>query len=369
LISATLLFWFFTALGVSFVCSILEAILLATSRSHVELLRREGKRSGQILHELKRRIDHPLIGILTLNTLANMFGSAGVGAETARLAVRNNIDQAVPVAIAAGLLTLSILVLSEIVPKTLGATYCRRLAAPASYAIRAIVVLLWPVIRTLEIVPKLVARADRKASVSREEIAVLAQMGGEAGTLPARESDVIGNLLRLNLMRAKDVMTPRVELFTLPQSMTAGQAAREHTPIRFSRIPIYDDSVDRITGLVLRHQILEACVTGRGNTTLGELKHPLKIFPETKTIASLLDEFTRTDDHMFLIVDEYGGTEGVVTLEDVLETLLGVEITDEMDAIENLRRIAIARILSERSGRSGRSGARPSPAEAPEVRR
>ncbi len=351
MISATLVFWFLTALIVSFVCSILEAILLATSRAHVELLRREGKRSGQILYELKKRIDQPLIGILTLNTLANMFGSAGVGAETARLAVQRGIDQAVPVAVAAGLLTFAILVLSEIVPKTLGATYWRTLAAPAAPLIKAIVVILWPVIRALEFVPKLITGGEGRVSVSREEIAAMAEIGGQAGSLPTRESEVIGNLLRLNLLRAKDVMTPRVELFTLPQSMRAQDAAEQHTPIRFSRIPIYDDSVDQITGIVLRHQILEACVSGRGGTPLAELKHPVKIFPETKTIASLLDEFTRTDDHMFLVVDEYGGTEGVVTLEDVLETLLGVEITDEMDAIENLRRMALQRIASGRTDR------------------
>lgn len=358
MISTTLVLYFLLALGVSFLCSTLEAVLLSTSRSHIEILRQRGKPAGAILHRLKQRIDRPLIGILTLNTIANMFGSAGVGAETARLASAQGIPDALPVAIAAGTLTFCILVFSEIIPKTVGATYWRQLAAPSARIIQALMILLGPLIRLLEVIPRSISRQGARATVSRDEIAVLAQMGSEAGSLPARESEVIANLLRLSAVRAKDVMTPRVDMFALPASMTAQQFADQHPDLRHSRIPVYGQSVDQVTGVVLKTRVLEACLRGNGSRTLDELKGPVHIVPETKTLASLLDVFVKRDEHLFLVVDEYGGTEGIVTLEDVIETLLGVEIFDELDGIERLRRIALHRLHASPRPRPARESSK-----------
>lgn len=351
MISSALVVYFVGALVVSFVCSLLEAVILSTTASHVQLMVHEKRAGARAMQSLKRRVDRPLIAILTLNTLANMFGSAAVGAEAARAATRAGIDDALPVALAAGAMTACILIFSEIIPKTLGATYWRALAPMAAALTEWIVRLLSPVVFVLEFVPRILANPEAASSVTREEVLVLTEMGRKAGAIPSRESEVIGNLLRLNLMRVRDVMTPRVDLLALQKDRTIGSVARDGESLRFSRIPIYAESTDQIVGIVLRYLVLEACLAGRENETLETLKAPLHIVPESKSIASVLDEFIHRHEHLFLVVDEYGGTEGVISLEDVIEALLGVEIADEMDGIEALRRVALQRIAEERLGR------------------
>lgn len=354
MISTPLVFYFLLAMGVSFVCSMLESVLLSTTRSHIELLRAQGRPVGEAMHRLKQRIDRPLIGILTLNTIANMLGAAGVGAETARLAARRGAEDALPVAIAAGSLTFAILVFSEIIPKTLGATFWRQLAAPSTRLIQALLVVLGPVVWMLEVIPRSIARKGAQASVSREEIRILAEMGRRTGALPDRESAVIANLLRLGAVRVKDVMTPRVDMLAVPETMTAEQFARSQRGVRYSRIPVYGRTVDEITGVVLKTRILESCMNGQGELALSTLKGPVHVVPETKTIASVLEEFVKRDEHLFLVVDEYGGTEGIVTLEDAIETLLGVEIFDELDSIDRIRRVAMDQMRSQARAKHAR---------------
>lgn len=351
MVSTALVVYFLSAVALSFVCSLLEAVLLSTTHSHVQLMLKQGLPGGKRLQALKHRIDRPLIAILTLNTLANMFGSAGVGAEAARAATQAGRSDALPVALAAGALTACILVFSEIVPKTVGATHWRRLAPAASAVISVIVVLLTPVIALLEFVPRLISHRAAQSHVTRDEVLVLTEMGRKTGSIPNREGDVIANLLRLNLMRVRDVMTPRVELFALHKDRTAADVVKSLSPIRYSRIPIFDQTTDQIIGVVLRHQLAEACLMGNGNATLDSLKSPVHFVPESKSIASVLDEFIRRHEHLFVVVNEYGGTEGVISLEDVIETLLGVEINDEMDGIESLRKLALERIAMDRHDR------------------
>ncbi len=348
LITPTLVIIFLGAVVVSFVCSLTEAVLLSTPHSFVESLASHGRRSGRALQELKRRIDRPLIVILTLNTIANMFGSAGVGAESAAIAKRAGLASGPWVAASAAALTVAILVGCEIIPKTLGAIYWKSLAPAIAPGLLLLVRALSPLVWALEVFPRLLARRDAPMEVSRDEVMALTEMGRKTGAIPDRESQTIANLLRLNLMRVRDAMTPRVDVFALPKERTAEDVARSFKPIRYSRIPVYDGSIDEIVGVVHKTRILEACINGQGAMRLEEIGEPLHVVPETKSIASLLDEFTRRHEHMFMVVNEYGGFEGVVTLEDAFEALLGVDIDDEMDRIEKLRTLALERLARQK---------------------
>ncbi|GAB4520425.1 MAG: CNNM domain-containing protein [Phycisphaerales bacterium] len=341
---APLITYFLLAMGVSFVCSLLEATLLSIGPVTVEMLASGGKRSGAILRELKSRVDRPLIAILTTNTIANMLGAAGVGAEAQRIAETRGWSPGLVVFVAATTLTVAILLFSEIVPKSLGAAHAKRLAVPASYTLHALVRLLWPVVIALEGVPKALARSAEPGGVTREEIAALAEMGHKAGALKKREGEVIANLFAMDSVRAKDVMTPRVEMFSLERTMTAQEVLDKHKRLRYSRIPIHDGDPDTVTGMVLRYRLFEVCVRGKGHLTLEQLREPIHAVPETATLGRLLDEFIHRGAHIFLVVDEYAGTAGIVTLEDVVETLLGVDIVDESDPVASLRRLARERM-------------------------
>ena len=332
-----LLIYFTLALLASFLCSLLEASLLSMPQSHVERTRESGSRTGKILAGLKSKLDRPLAAILTLNTLAHTGGAAGVGAETTKIAARRGLDEALWTGIAAVIVTILVLVFSEIIPKTIGAVYWRGLTPFTAYSVRFLIWTMYPVVRMLELISRLFYPKNFQEGVTREEMRVMAQLASASGSLQQNEGRVITNLFALHDVQARDVMTPRVEVFTLPESMTAEQVARKHKRLRFSRIPVYSESPDTITGLVLRHRIFEMCVQGQGSKTLGDLKNSVHFVPETKTIASLLDEFIKRSDHLFIVVNEFGSPEGIVTLEDAIETLLGVEIVDEYDSVEDLR--------------------------------
>lgn len=331
-----LFFYFLLAVLLSFLCSILEAVLLSVSHAHIELLIRDDLRSGRILKNLKERVDRPLAAILTVNTVANTVGAAGVGAQA--LAVFGSGW----VALASGLLTFTILVFSEVIPKTLGAAHWKRLAPFSAYTITGLIFLCYPMVLFLRAVSRLIARTGgAQARVTRRELSALAGIGADEGTLMGKEKRVIQNLLRLKYIRAGDVMTPRSVMTALQKDLTVAQAMAETGQPKFSRIPVYEENIDRITGLVLRIRILEAQTAGKGHLTMEQLSQPIHAVPESKSIAGTLDEFIKRREHLFLVVDEYGGTEGIVTLEDAIETLLGVEIVDEFDSVADMRQYAL----------------------------
>lgn len=351
---APLAIYFALAISISFLCSLLEATILSISAGQVEALAASGKKSGQILRELKERIDRPLIAILTTNTIANMLGAAGVGAEAQEIADANGWNRDLFVFGAATLLTILILVFSEIVPKTLGAAYAKSIAGPAAYVLRVLVILLTPVVVLLEGLPKMIAGRSEDGAVTKEEIAALVDLGHRSGTLQAREGRFIANLFALDTVRAKDVMTPRVEAFTLDRRLHVDEVLQKHTRIRHSRIPVYSGDPDTIIGLVLRYRLFEVALKGQASKRLEELVDPIHAVPETTRLGKLLDTFIHRGDQIFLVVDEYGGTAGIVTLEDVVETLLGVEIVDEYDAVDNLRRLARERMEEKMRRRAER---------------
>jgi len=344
-----LLVYLALALLVSFVCSLFEATLLATSDSHVQVMLRGGKRAGARLARLRERIDHPLIAILTANTVANMFGAAGVGTETAKIVSAKGLSESLWVGIASAVLTFLVLIFAEIIPKTLGAAYWKSLAGPLSLPIAALTVALMPVVMLLERIPRLITKNSSASDVSRDEIAVLAEMSQASGSMDRYESRIIGNLIGLHDIQAQKVMTPRVEVFALNKDETVGDVLAEHSPIRYSRIPVYSESKDKVLGFALRWELLEEAVGGHRETTMSELVKPIKAVPETAPVAGLLRQFINEREHIFLVVDEYGSNVGIITLEDAIETLLGVEIIDELDLVADLRQLASKR-LKERGG-------------------
>ncbi len=330
-----LIVYFLLAIIVSFVCSLLEAVILSLSHAHIALMAEKGTRSGRILQAFKEKINHPLSAILTLNTVANTVGAAGVGAQA--LAVYGNKW----VAFFSGLLTFCILVFSEIIPKTLGAVYWKQLAPFAAYVTHALIIITYPFVFSFEKLGRLIAARGIQIKVTREEMMVAAEMGQAEGQLMDRERSIIKNLLRLNNIYVRDVLTPRSVLFALPKDQTVGQILKEHSVIGFSRIPIYGKDLDDITGLVYRNKINRAFTGGRAELKIEEIARPIRVVPASKSVADVLDDFIELREHIFLVVDEYGGTAGIITLEDAIETLLGVEIVDELDTVDDMQKYAL----------------------------
>lgn len=329
-----LLIYLFLAVFISFMCSLLEAVILSVSPSFIETQAKEGKKYAFILQKLKNEIDRPLAAILTLNTIAHTVGAAGVGAEVSKLYG----DQFL--ALASGALTFIVLIFSEIIPKTLGASNWKTFAPMASYTIRAMIVVLYPIVYVMEIISDLVG-GGRENIMTREEMIATAEIGVGHGSLNKKESNIIRNLLMLDNIFVYDIMTPRSVLMALPEEMTVEEVVNTHKPIRYSRIPIFKEDIDNIQGVVHRYQILEASSNDLDTKKLSELKSGIHSVPEDISVSACLDQLIHRNDHIFLVVDEYGSTMGIVTLEDAIETLLGVEIVDEFDSVADLRAYAL----------------------------
>lgn len=340
--SPTLLFIYLTlAIGVSFLCSLVEAGILSVRKPQVLVLVNEGKRSGRLLEAMQLNIERPLAAILTLNTFAHTFGAAGVGAESQKIFGTG-------VAIISVGVTLAILVFSEIIPKTLGAVYANPLAGFTAYTVQGMIWLAWPLVVVLEMMSKRM-RGSSAETITREEIAVVADLGQETGALHERESGVIRNLLQLDRIRVEDVMTPRPVVFLLGKDSTVGEFVEQHESVPFSRIPIRGESIDEIVGVVLQRDLHQAGRDGRQLARVETFVKPIHAVPMTASVAAAMEQFIARQEHIFLVVDEYGGTAGIITLEDVIETLLGVEIVDETDSVEDMRKLA--RELAERRRR------------------
>jgi CBS domain containing-hemolysin-like protein len=322
------------ALLFSFLCSIAEAALLSVSPSYIAHLRREGDPLADRLQGLTSSIDRSLAAILTLNTIAHTVGAGGAGAEAAAYFG----EQWVGVAMA--ILTLLILFLSEIVPKTLGAVYWRSLAGPTATFVQALIKVLYPLIWISELLTKLITRGRSVHSFSREEFAALADVGVERGQIEKDESRIVRNLLRFRELQAKAIMTPRTVIFALHQDLTIDAALAEHPDPSFSRIPIYGRSIDDIRGFVLKADLMREKLANRGSLPLNEIRRDVEVIIETATLGTVFERFLDEQIHLILLLDEYGGLAGLVTLEDVFETLIGIEIVDESDDIDDLQKLA-----------------------------
>jgi CBS domain containing-hemolysin-like protein len=327
-------FFIFLALGVSFICSLLEAIILSVTWSHIEILSKHEKGSGNRLKKLKNDIDQPLAAILTWNTISHTIGAAGVGSEFHKLG--NEWFTAASI-----ILTILILVFSEIIPKTLGAIYWKKLAPTAAYLLDGLVWITWPIVVILNAFSRKIAEGNKDhKEMTREEMIAVAEIGETQGALEKQETQVIKNLLTLDKILAEDVMTPSTVMMALHRTETVGKVVQKNASIPFSRIPIYDENIDDIIGVVFRSKIMELHSKGESDTRMEDLVSKLLTVNPEDSVSRLLDEFLRKKEHIFLVVDEYGTTQGIITLEDAMETLLGAEIVDESDSVEDMRQLA-----------------------------
>lgn len=334
------------AIGVSFLCSILEAVLLSVTPSYMAVLENDQPTLAARLRHLKEDIDRPLAAILTLNTIAHTVGAAGAGAQAAVVFGDASLG------VFSAVLTFLILVLSEIIPKTIGATYWRGLVPIVSRILPPLILLLWPLVKMSQMLTKVLSGGKKKNQVSREELSALATVGQREGVVDASESRILQNLLRLNVLTVSDIMTPRTVVYALPQDATVGSLIDDLEAMRFSRIPIYEDTIDQVSGFVLKTEILIKAVKDEESAPISELSRELTHVTANMHLRELFDHLLQFDRHIALVVDEFGGTAGIVTLEDVVETLLGLEIVDEADTIEDLQAQA-RKQWEERAGRLG----------------
>ncbi|MCG2588313.1 CNNM domain-containing protein [Rhodohalobacter sulfatireducens] len=329
-----LIFYLILAIGVSFLCSILEAVLLSITPSYIAVLEKNGHESGVILRSLKKDIDRPLSAILSLNTIAHTIGAAGVGAQ-AQVVFGNTY-----VTITSIVLTLMILIFSEIIPKTLGATYWKKLSGFAARTTKGLIIVTYPLVLLSKGITNLLSSEEKQPSVSREEFSAMADLGHEEGIFEEEESNIFKNLIRFNSLRVKDIMTPRIVVVKFPEVKTIQEVMDSKEELRVSRIPVYGKNEEDVTGYILKNDLYLAYSQGGGTKTLQDIKREVLIIPENISIKTLFERLLESQEHIAVVVDEYGGFSGVVTMEDVVETLLGMEIVDEIDAIDDMQKLA-----------------------------
>ena len=328
-----LLIYLAIAIGVSFLCSILEAVLLSITPSYIEQLTNDRPRSGRILKKVKNQLDESLSSILILNTFAHTMGAAGVGSQALQ------VFGAEWETLIAVLLTLAILYFSEIIPKTLGATFWRSLAIPSAITISWLIKLVYPLVWISTRLTRLFSKREGN-EITREEIIALASLGLKDGTLFSHENEYLSNILSLREIHTEQVLTPRSVVHMLEHSMSVTEALNLDKTKQFSRIPVYRDNTDDIIGKVIKRDLFEAERTGNGDRSISDYVRPIIRVSEKLPVQQLLDQFIKHHMHMFLVEDEFGQNAGVVTLEDAIETLLGREIVDESDAVEDMQLLA-----------------------------
>lgn len=328
-----LLVYLFIAIGVSFVCSILEAVLLSITPSYVESTAKQYPNKAKVLVRVKDRLDQSISSILILNTFAHTMGAAGVGAQAA------NVFGSEWETVIAVLLTLAILYFSEIIPKTIGALFWRQLALPAANMIYWLIKLVYPLIWLSTLITKPFKKAGHD-EVTREEIIALASLSHKMGALVSQENDYLVNVLKLREIRTEQILTPRSVLHSLSEDISVSEALEFEETQQFTRIPVYKEDQDDITGLVTNRELLFADREGNADKPIREFAKPVHRVSEQLPVQQLLDLFIKKREHLFLVEDEYGQVAGIVTLEDAIETMLGREIVDETDTVEDLQKLA-----------------------------
>ena len=326
-----LLAYFFLALFLSFLCSLLEAVLLSTPASYSSILAKKNSSQGERLERFKENINRPLAAILTLNTFAHTLGAAGVGAQTLELYGESSV------AIASGILTLLILVFSEIIPKTIGSVYWRSLIGNTTLIIEVLIFFTYPLVLLAEYISNF---GQDEATVTREEVIAMAEMGEDEGVLEEQETDIIENTLKLKDVKVKDIMTPRSVIFALKSDFTVGQVLEKHETLDFTRIPIFEGNLDVIKGMVNRYEIINRKAEDQFSTRMHEISQEVPFVNENDRIDKVLELFIKNRDHMALVKDDNDILTGLITLEDAIETILGQEIVDEHDSVVDMRDLA-----------------------------
>lgn len=323
------------ALGFSFLCSIAEAALLSVTPSYVESMRSKRPKYAESLRRLKiENVDRSLAAILTLNTIAHTVGAILSGAKA------TVVFGSAWFGLFSAIMTLMILFFSEIVPKTLGAVYWKQLIGPTTLFVQTLIWSLYPIVWVSERLTQWVSRGKKAHAFSRDELISMARIGEASGSMPTSESRILKNLFRLGTLSAQDIMTPRTVIASLPEGLSIADALDTATERPFSRLPLYRGDKDQITGFVLRTDVLMSYAKSNGETALNTIRRDIMTVHDSIAISELFDQFLKKRLHIAVVLDEYGGTKGLVTLEDLVETLIGIEIIDETDAVTDMRALA-----------------------------
>lgn len=331
------------AITISALCSICEAVLYSISASQVEMLKRNGHSSATHLQNLRSDIEKPITAILTLNTIANTIGASVAGAAAAKIFGQENLI------LFSAAFTLTILIFSEILPKTLGVAYAYKLAPVLTYPLRAMVFVLRPILLLSKLMTKLLPQRVEE-TISSQEIQTIAALSRLSGDIEENEANIINNILELKDKIVRQVMTPRTVTFSINEHITVGNAMATLTELSsHSRIPIYSREPDNVTGIVMRKDILQAAAEGKNKLTLARFKRPAHFVPETAPLHRIFMDFFDRRQHLFIVVDEYGTMTGVVSMEDVIEEIVGREIIDESDKAKDMRELARSRNLESRN--------------------
>ena len=329
-----LIFYLLLAIGFSFLCSVLEAVILSVTPSFVKVKVEEGKSAARLLKSLKDNIDRPLSAILTLNTIAHTVGAAGVGAQAV------SIFGEVYFGLISAVLTILILIFSEVIPKTIGARYWRQLALPSAKIIRILIYVLYPLVVVSDFLTKFIIKKKKTETVTREEVEVLTNIGAQEGVFEEGESKLIRNILNIKSIKVRDILTPRTVVIAAEEEMVLSDFKNQKQFSQFSRIPIFKKSIEDCTTYVLKIDVLENLANDKRLIKLKDIKRKIIIVPENLSIDKLFEKLLVGKEHIAMVVDEYGGFEGIVTMEDIIETILGLEIQDETDTEIDMQKLA-----------------------------
>ncbi len=315
----------------------MEAVLLSTPLSYLKSKAEKGDGSAQTMIRLKEDIDKPLSAILSLNTVAHTVGAAGVGAQAIVVFGEAYFG------LVSAILTILILILTEIIPKTLGANYSKELVGVTTKVIRGMIFITYPLVITSAILTKMLSRDKKELTISRDEISALASIGTQEGIFADKENKIIQNLIKLKGVRISEIMTPRIVVVVANEEMTLQEFLKNKEFLHFSRIPIYDNVRDNITGYVFRELVFEKLAEDQFDLKLKDIKREILSFPENTTLFDAWDVMILRKEHISIVIDEYGGMDGITTLEDIIESLLGFEIVDEKDRVDDMQQYALER--------------------------
>jgi CBS domain containing-hemolysin-like protein len=338
-----LVFLFVIVIGISFLCSILESILLSTNPSYISVLEESDPKSGKLLKSLKKDIDKSISSILILNTFANTLGATAIGVQ-AQYVFNNDSNLVLIVSV---VLTFMILFFAEIIPKTIGAIYWKELAPFGAKVIRVFIFITYPIVLVTLFVTRKINKNSDTDSVTREELIHTALLSEEDGVINDMESDIIENALNLKEIKIKDILTPRSVVFAVQKDTIIKDLLEDKRTYKFSRVPVYDESIDNIVGMVLTKKLFKHAINNP-DVSIETIMSKVESINENIPVLKGLSSFTKTKGHMLIVVDGYDQTEGIVTLEDCLETLLGLEIMDELDTTEDMRKLARLKMKAKR---------------------
>ena len=328
-----ILLYFLGALSLSFLCSVLEAVLLSTPMSYISMKENQGSKTATLMKQYKNNVDRPVGAILSLNTIAHTIGSAGVGAESIKIFGEQYFG------LISAILTLLILVLSEIIPKTIGASYWRSLAMPSTRIIRVLILITYPLVLLSELITKVFTPRGNQASMSREEVSAMVDVGTTEGIFRESESKLIKSCIALSGVKARQIMTPSIVVESACQDLTVKDFQAKQS-WSFSRIPVYAGDKDYITGYVLKDAVLKLLSEDQFHVKLSDLKRLILTFREEESVFQIWEKMLEKREHISVIIDEYGGLRGLVTMEDIIETMTGVEIVDEDDVAVDMQALA-----------------------------